>query len=205
VRLKPWSVVLFDEIEKAHEDVWGILLQIMDDGHLTDSTGRSVDFRNTIIVMTSNIGAEALTDGRRRLGFDSSEGDESIEKERKSRINDELRRTFKPEFLNRIDETIIFHSLTREETRMITVRMLERVSERFNEKGMKLSIPSEVIEALARQGYDEKYGARPLRRTIRRCIEDSAAELVLAGEIAEGDLVDAGIKDEKIVLTKRRK
>ena len=205
VRRRPWSVVLFDEIEKAHEDVWGILLQIMDDGHLTDSAGRRVDFRNTIIVMTSNIGAEALTDGRRRLGFDAAEGKEAVEAERRRRVNEELRRTFRPEFLNRIDETIIFRSLSREETRTITERMLGQVSQRFAEKGMSLYIPSEVIDALAERGYDEKYGARPLRRTIRSCIEDNAAELVLEGELCEGDLVDAELRDEKIVLTKRCK
>ena len=200
VRRRPWSVVLFDEIEKAHEDVWGILLQIMDDGHLTDSAGRCVDFRNTIIVMTSNIGAAAITDGRRRLGFDASGSSAQDECER--RINEELRSTFKPEFLNRIDETIVFHRLTRPDIRSITERMLEAVTARFADKGMTLSVPDEVIDALAERGYDEKYGARPLRRTIRSCIEDNAAELILEGRLNGGDCVAAGLRDGKIVLTK---
>ena len=171
VRRRPWSVVLFDEIEKAHEDVWGILLQIMDDGHLTDSGGRKIDFRNTIIVMTSNIGAKAMTEGRRKLGFSQAEGQQAADSELKERVNEELRQTFKPEFLNRIDDTIIFHRLTRPEIRSITERMICTVAGRFEELGMDLSVPESVIDALADKGYDEKFGARPLRRTIQSLIE----------------------------------
>ncbi len=202
VRRRPWSVVLFDEIEKAHEDVWGILLQIMDDGHLTDSGGKKIDFRNTIIVMTSNIGAKAMTDGRRKLGFTQAQGSAAAELELRQQVNEELRRTFKPEFLNRIDDTIVFHRLSRSDIRSITERMIHTVSERFNELGMSLCVPSSVVDELAERGYDEKYGARPLRRTIQSLIEDSAAELLLDGKIGRGDTVCACLQDEKIVLTK---
>ena len=202
VRRKPWSVVLFDEIEKAHEDVWGILLQIMDDGHLTDSTGRKIDFRNTIIVMTSNIGASAMTDGRTKLGFSQSEGTEGERKELISKINEELKRTFRPEFLNRIDETIIFEKLSRPELRRITERMMLSVAERFEALGMELVIPGEVIDKLSERGCDDKYGARPLRRTIQTLIEDKAAEMLLDGSIGRGDTVTALVVGEKIVLTK---
>ena len=202
VRRRPWSVVLFDEIEKAHEDVWGILLQIMDDGHLTDSGGRKIDFRNTIIVMTSNIGAKAMTEGRRRLGFSQSEGRQAADSELRERVNEELRQTFKPEFLNRIDDTIIFHRLTRPEIRSITERMIRTVAGRFTELGMDLSVPENVIDALAEKGYDEKFGARPLRRTIQSLIEDSAAEMLLDGRLGRGDRVCAELSGEKIILTK---
>ena len=204
VRRRPWSVVLFDEIEKAHEDVWSILLQIMDDGHLTDSAGRKVDFRNTIIVMTSNIGAKTMTDGRRRLGFSRGEGTAALDTELREQVNAELRQTFRPEFLNRIDETIVFHRLTREEIRSITGRMISTVKKRFSDLGMDLSVPEEVIDELARQGYDEKFGARPLRRTIQTLIEDSAAEMVLDGRLGSGDNVRAQIENEKIILTKEQ-
>ena len=202
VRRRPWSVVLFDEIEKAHEDVWGILLQIMDDGHLTDSGGRKIDFRNTIIVMTSNIGAKAMTEGRRKLGFSQTEGQQAADSELKERVNEELRQTFKPEFLNRIDDTIIFHRLTRPEIRSITERMIRTVAGRFEELGMDLSVPESVIDALADKGYDEKFGARPLRRTIQSLIEDSAAEMLLDGRLGRGDRVSAELSGEKIILTK---
>lgn len=202
VRRRPWSVVLFDEIEKAHEDVWGILLQIMDDGHLTDSGGRRIDFRNTIIVMTSNIGAKAMTEGRRKLGFSQAEGQQAADSELKERVNEELRQTFKPEFLNRIDDTIIFHRLTRPEIRSITERMICTVAGRFEELGMDLSVPESVIDALADKGYDEKFGARPLRRTIQSLIEDSAAEMLLDGRLGRGDRVSAELSGEKIILTK---
>ena len=183
VRRKPWSVVLFDEIEKAHEDVWGILLQIMDDGRLTDSAGRVVSFRNTIIVMTSNVGAKSISDGRPRMGFTPDGGDEA--QLMRARINEELRRTFKPEFLNRIAE-----------------RMLLTVAERFKALGMTLSVPDQVVDFLAERGYDEKYGARPLRRAIRSMIEDKAAELMLTDSLGRGDTVQARIDGNELILTK---
>ncbi|MDO4815546.1 MAG: ATP-dependent Clp protease ATP-binding subunit [Bacillota bacterium] len=203
VRQHPWSVVLFDEIEKAHEDVWGILLQILDDGHLTDSTGRKVDFRNTVIVMTSNIGAKAITEGRRKIGFSSPVSSAAAELELENTINEELRATFRPELLNRIDERIIFHRLSKEDIRSITRRMLELVSGRFRELGMELEVTEEAVNALAEKGYDEKYGARPLRRTIRTLIEDKAAEMVLDGSIGSGDCVTASLCGGDIILKKR--
>ncbi len=200
VRRKPWSVVLFDEIEKAHEDVWGILLQIMDDGRLTDSAGRGVSFRNTIIVMTSNVGAKSISDGRPRMGFTPDGGDEA--QLMRARINEELRRTFKPEFLNRIDETIVFRRLSRAEIRSIAERMLLTVAERFKALGMTLSVPDQVVDFLAERGYDEKYGARPLRRAIRSMIEDKAAELMLTDSLGRGDTVQARIDGNELILTK---
>ena len=200
VRRKPWSVVLFDEIEKAHEDVWGILLQIMDDGRLTDSAGRVVSFRNTIIVMTSNVGAKSISEGRPRMGFTPDGGDEA--QLMRARINEELRRTFKPEFLNRIDETIVFRRLSRAEIRSIAERMLLTVAERFKALGMTLSVPDQVVDFLAEHGYDEKYGARPLRRAIRSMIEDKAAELMLTDSLGRGDTVQARIDGGELVLTK---
>ncbi len=200
VRRKPWSVVLVDEIEKAHEDVWGILLQIMDDGRLTDSAGRVVSFRNTIIVMTSNVGAKSISDGRPRMGFTPDGGDEA--QLMRARINEELRRTFKPEFLNRIDETIVFRRLSRAEIRSIAERMLLTVAERFKALGMTLSVPDQVVDFLAERGYDEKYGARPLRRAIRSMIEDKAAELMLIDSLGRGDTVQARIDGNKLILTK---
>ena len=202
VRRHPWSVVLFDEIEKAHEDVWGILLQIMDDGHLTDSTGRCVDFRNTVIVMTSNIGAKTVTEGRHRLGFSGDSGARAFEAEQDERINEELRSVFRPEFLNRIDEKIIFRRLSREEIRRITRRMLGCVASRFTELGMELELPEDVVDVIASSGYDEKYGARPLRRVIRSLIEDKAAEMLLDGELERGDKVLAAVSSGSVTLTK---
>ena len=198
VRRSPWSVVLFDEIEKAHEDVWSILLQIMDDGHLTDSGGRRVDFSNALIVMTSNIGARIITENRPPLGFHSGEG--QSEETMRLAVTEELKATFRPEFLNRIDETIIFHRLSRENMTEISASMLKGVKERFEKLGISLSVPEESVEWIARRGYDDKFGARPLRRTIQHCIEDAAAELMLDGGMKAGDAVIAEVCGEELKL-----
>ena len=198
VRRSPWSVVLFDEIEKAHEDVWSILLQIMDDGHLTDSGGRRVDFSNALIVMTSNIGARIITENRPPLGFHSGEG--QSEETMRLAVTEELKATFRPEFLNRIDETIIFHRLSRENMTEISASMLGDVKERFEKLGISLSVPEESVEWIARMGYDDKFGARPLRRTIQHCIEDAAAELMLDGGMKTGDAVIAEVRGEELKL-----
>ena len=198
VRRSPWSVVLFDEIEKAHEDVWSILLQIMDDGHLTDSGGRRVDFSNALIVMTSNIGARIITENRPPLGFHSGEG--QSEETMRLAVTEELKATFRPEFLNRIDETIIFHRLSREKMTEISASMLGGVKERFEKLGISLSVPEESVEWIARMGYDDKFGARPLRRTIQHCIEDAAAELMLDGGMKAGDAVIAEVRGEELKL-----
>lgn len=203
VRRKPWSVVLFDEIEKAHEDVWDILLQIMDDGHLTDSMGRRVDFSSTVIVMTSNIGAKALTENRRPLGFDCCEKSDS--QQSRQQVMEQLRATFKPEFINRVDETIIFRRLNREDMRRITCMVLEGVKQRFEKLGLNLSVPEETVSFLAAAGHDEKYGARPLRRAVQHSIEDAAAELLLDGRAKAGDRIIAAVEGGKINLTVEEK
>ena len=198
VRRKPWSVVLFDEIEKAHEDVWSLLLQILDDGHLTDSAGRKVDFRNCVIVMTSNVGAKAITARRSPLGFGTgTPGDEA---EMRRQVMEELRATFRPEFLNRVDETIVFHRLGPEELLRITDNLLEEVRTRFAGLGLCLEVPEETARFLARQGYDEASGARPLRRAVQNSLEDRAAELLLAGKVRAGDRVTALVRDGAVEL-----
>ncbi len=199
VRRKPWSVVLFDEIEKAHEDVWGILLQIMDDGHLTDSAGRKVDFRNTVIVMTSNVGAKAITEGRLPLGFAGTETGREADMRRM--VMEELRTTFRPEFLNRIDETIVFHRLGLEDMVEITRNMLAQVKERFQELGLELQVPEDTVRWLACAGSDDKFGARPLRRVVQQSIEDAAAEMLLDGTANPGDSLTALVRDGKVELT----
>ena len=200
VRRKPWSVVLFDEIEKAHEDVWGILLQIMDDGHLTDSAGRRIDFSNTVIVMTSNIGAKAITENRPQLGFTG--GGEPDGETMRSRVMEELRATFKPEFLNRVDETIIFRRLGEDDMLEITQTMLTKVAARFSALGLELSVPQKTAQWLAHGGYDERFGARPLRRTLQHSLEDTAADMLLDGRIARGDRVTAEVTDGGIILVR---
>ena len=201
VRRKPWSVVLFDEIEKAHEDVWGILLQIMDDGRLTDSGGRTVDFRNTVIVMTSNVGARQITEARPALGFGSAAaGDEDL----RERVMEELRRTFRPEFLNRVDETIVFHSLGEKELLDITRRLVRQIQRRFADLGLTLLVPEESLRRLAGMGSDRRYGARPLRRVLRRKLEDAAAELLLDGGAVPGDVLAALPDGESVRLAVAR-
>lgn len=198
VRRKPWSVVLFDEIEKAHEDVWDILLQIMDDGQLTDSTGRRIDFSNALIVMTSNVGAKAIVEQRQPLGFDT--GKAVGEEQMRRQVTEQLRSTFKPEFLNRVDETIIFHRLSRENMIGITENILSELKERFNALGITLTVSQEALSWLAGQVGDEKYGARPLRRTVQQNIEDAAAEMLLDGSAKSGDNITAVICEGKLIL-----
>ena len=189
VRRRPWSVVLFDEIEKAHEDVWSLLLQILDDGRLTDATGRRVDFSNTVIVMTSNIGAKTITENRLPLGFAADAGADGSAMRRA--VVQELRATFRPEFLNRVDETIIFRRLEAKDLLTITHSLLEEVGRRFAALGLRLTVPEETARLLASLGHSERYGARPLRRTIQREIVDRAAQLLLEGGLSPGDRVTA--------------
>ena len=205
VRRKPYSVVLFDEIEKAHEDVWNILLQILEDGIVTDSQGRRVDFKNTIIVMTSNVGARNITSADKPLGFDGRET-EADEKARFDRIKqavlEELRRTFKPEFLNRIDETIVFRQLTEEDIRHIAQRMLEVTGGRMAQQGITLLADDEAVTALAKDGFDPQYGARPLRRAIQNEVEDAVAEQMLEGKLQSGDTARITLRDGKVTIEK---
>ena len=207
VRRKPYSVVLFDEIEKAHEDVWNILLQILEDGIVTDSQGRKVDFKNTIIVMTSNVGAKNITADAARLGFDGSEkGEKESEEVRFDRIRDavmaDLKRTFRPEFLNRIDEIIVFRQLTEDNIRQIARRMLDVTGARMAQQGITLAADDDAVAELARDGFDPQYGARPLRRAIQSMVEDAVAEKMLEGQLKSGDTAHVRLKDGKVVIEK---
>ena len=197
VRRSPWSVVLFDEIEKAHPDVYNLLLQIMDDGHLTDSAGRRADFRSTIVVMTSNVGARAITDARPRLGFTGEGGDGGAVQQAVMR---ELRETFRPEFLNRVDGTILFRRLDTADVRRIAEGMVGAVTGRMAALGITLTVTDEALSLLAAHGYDPASGARPLRRTIAAELEDPAADALLSGAIRSGDRVTAAVEDGKVAL-----
>ena len=201
VRNKPYSVVLFDEVEKAHPDVFNILLQILDDGRLTDSNGRVVNFKNTIIVMTSNAGASTIA-SKRSLGFGGSIEATRDYEAMKERVMAEVKDTFRPEFINRIDDLIVFHALEPDDIRQIAGLMLQSVSKRLAERGMKLSYGDDVIDVLARDGYDANYGARPLRRTIQRSVEDALSEEIIAGNVALGDCVELYVADGKIAFRK---
>lgn len=200
VRRKPYSVVLFDEIEKAHPDVFNILLQILEDGRLTDAKGRTVDFRNTVLVMTSNVGAHTIRK-QKVLGFAGTDNSKDSEYEKmKNTIMDELKRTFRPEFLNRIDETIVFHTIEEEHLKAIVDLMLKNLAKRLAENEIYLEITEEAKLHLAEQGFDPLYGARPLRRVIQRKIEDNLSEEMLAGNIKEGQKVLVDISDGKLVF-----
>ena len=205
VRRKPYSVVLFDEIEKAHPDVWNILLQILEDGIVTDSQGRRVDFKNTIIVMTSNVGAKNITAAETPLGFHggdkSAEEDETKRYERiRQAVMDDLKKTFRPEFLNRIDEIIVFRQLTQENIREIASRMLQVTGRRMAEQGITLDVADDALTELARDGFDPQYGARPLRRSIQNLVEDAVAEQMLEGRLRSGGTAHVRLKDGKVVI-----
>ncbi len=205
IRKKPYSVVLFDEIEKAHPDVFNIMLQILDDGRLTDSKGRHINFKNTIIIMTSNVGASMITTTS-RLGFSTSD-DESKDKYEKLKetVTEEMKKAFRPEFLNRIDETIVFAHLTQEEIRQIVDLMLKDLFKRLAERDLSVEVTDEVKDHLAKNGYSEAYGARPLRRLIQRKIEDNLAEEILSGKYAPGDTIRITLVDDKITFEKAPK
>lgn len=203
VRRRPYSVILLDEIEKAHQDVFNILLQVMEDGRLTDSQGRIVDFKNTVIIMTSNLGAQAIQSGT-GIGFrgeENEEADKNYESMR-NRVMDEMKRTFRPEFINRVDETIVFHQLTRDEILQIVDLMLSRVRQQVSTQGMELEVNHQVREQLAAEGFDPQFGARPLRRAVQRLIEDPLAEEVLLGRFTAGDTIRVEVEDGKIFFTK---
>ena len=205
VRRHPYSVVLFDEIEKAHEDVWNLLLQIMDDGELTDSQGRRVDFRNTIIVMTSNVGAKNIMAQGQRLGFAAGEDDVEKKEEQsfeavREAVMGELKRTFRPEFLNRIDETIIFHPLNEENIAAIAEKLLDNTAKRLEKLGVTMEVDGEAVKVVAKEGFDPVYGARPLRRAIQNCVEDAVAEKLLDGSVKEGDHILVTAENGKIAI-----
>lgn len=200
VRKNPYSVVLFDEIEKAHPDIMNLLLQILEDGRLTDSQGRCVDFKNTVIIMTSNIGARLITE-KKTIGFDNKDSDfekdyESIKKD----VLNETKMAFKPEFLNRIDELIVFHKLSLNDLKQITDRMLEKVIQRMKKQNIELEVTEMAREIILENGIDYKYGARPLRRTIQSLVEDQVAEKILESDFKEEQKIVLDEEDGKIVV-----
>ena len=195
VRRRPWSVVLFDEIEKAHEDVWNLLLQILEDGVLTDAQGRRVDFRNTVLVMTSNVGAKAITSSAAKLGFAQAEDGDGGFARVKETVMAELRATFKPEFLNRIDSTVVFRRLSRADVSAIARRMLKATVQRAAALGVTLTVEDAAVERIADEGFDPLYGARPLRRVIRAEVEDAVAELLLSGTLHAGGAARIAAED----------
>ena len=200
VRRNPYSVVLFDEIEKAHPDVFNILLQVLDDGHITDAQGRKVDFKNTIIIMTSTAGAQSIVSPK-HLGFGSQDDEKQNYEYMKQGVMEEVRRIFKPEFLNRIDETIVFHALTKEDMKQIVTLLAKTLVERCRtQMEIELHIRDSVKAYIVETAYDPKYGARPLRRMIQSKIEDALAEEILAGRIKRGDRVEVGLKKKEIVF-----
>jgi ATP-dependent Clp protease ATP-binding subunit ClpC len=200
VRRHPYSVILFDEIEKAHPDIFNILLQVLDEGHITDSHGRKVDFRNTILIMTSNAGAQAIQNPK-RLGFGSGEDAKADYEVMKGAVMEEVRRVFRPEFLNRIDDTIVFHSLSRDEIRKIVALLLKDLTKRaYDQMGITLKVRTSVRDHIAEAGFDEKYGARPLKRAIQSELEDPLANHLLSGNIKAGQTVVCTWKAGNIVI-----
>jgi ATP-dependent Clp protease ATP-binding subunit ClpB len=193
VRRRPYSVVLFDEIEKAHPDVFNMLLQVLDDGRLTDNKGRTVDFKNTVVIMTSNVGSELIPDAEAlRRDHDAVE----------ERLMGALRQTFRPEFLNRIDETIVFHSLGREELEQIVELLLTHVRRLVEGQGMELEVSDEARRSVVEAGYDPQWGARPLKRAIQRLIENPLSRELLGGRFEEGDRIRVEVADGKLVFRK---
>jgi len=205
VRRRPYTVVLFDEIEKAHPDVFNLLLQLLEDGRLTDSKGRTVDFKNTLIIMTSNIGSKVIEKGGGGLGFEFGGGDaeENQYTRIRSLVNEELKQYFRPEFLNRLDEIIVFRQLNRDEVKLIADIMLREVFARMLEKGINLSVTEAFKERLVEEGYNPSYGARPLRRAVMRLLEDSLAEEFLSGRLKDGDAALVDVDDDKQVVIRQ--
>jgi ATP-dependent Clp protease ATP-binding subunit ClpC len=200
VRRRPYCVVLFDEIEKAHPDVWNIMLQILEDGHVTDSLGRKVDFRNTIIIMTSNVGAE-LVKKSNVMGFGTADPDTADYEAIKEKLLAEAKKVFKPEFLNRLTDIIVFHSLTRENLTKIVELEVKKVGDRLKERKIVLQVAKPAMEFLIEKGYDPQYGARPLKRAIERYVEDPLAEEIIRGAIKDGDTVAIDLKDGALTFT----
>lgn len=206
VRRKPYSVILLDEIEKAHPDVFNILLQVLDDGRLTDSQGRVVDFKNTVIIMTSNLGSQAIMNSK-NLGFTSVEEDdnkaEADYETMKSKVMDNLKKAFRPEFLNRIDDIVVFHPLTADELKQIVGIMTNDLRKRLADRDLSLEFSDAALSELAKDGYDPEYGARPLRRAIQNKIEDPLADALLSGQYQDGDTIKVDFDDNnQFIFTK---
>ena len=202
IRRKPYAVILFDEIEKAHPDVMNMLLQILEDGRLTDSQGRTVNFKDTVIIMTSNLGARVITD-KKALGFSNEKEKENVEKqyeETKKEVMEVVKKELRPEFINRIDEIIVFHKLNEEEISKIIDLMLQEVVNRLNAQKYDVKIDKSVKELVAKKGIDKNFGARPLRRTIQSLVEDSLAEDILDGKLEKGKKTTIIAKEDKVVI-----
>jgi ATP-dependent Clp protease ATP-binding subunit ClpC len=202
VRRRPYSVVLLDEIEKAHPDIFHMLLQIMDDGRLTDSYGRAVDFKNVILIMTSNMSARAASKGV-TLGFQKESGMAAHDR-MKETVLGEVRRTFNPEFLNRLDEITVFHQLSREDVKKIVELFLKSLNAQLIERGITLELDEDVKERIAQDGYDPAFGARPLKRTIQRLVEDPLSEEVLKGRFQEGGVIVVRLEADQAVFIDKR-
>jgi ATP-dependent Clp protease ATP-binding subunit ClpC len=205
VRRKPYSVILFDEIEKAHPDVFNILLQILDDGRLTDAKGRTVDFKNTVVIMTSNVGASTIKK-QKTLGFATNASNEEKDEYEKMKENvlNELKRTFRPEFLNRIDEIIVFHSLNKEHIKQIVSLMINNLSKRLDEMNIHIKVDEKAMDLLADAGFDPVFGARPLQREIRRRIEDRLSEALLKGTIQKSDTIKVTADDKELIFSNEK-
>jgi len=203
VRRKPYSVVLLDEIEKAHPDVFNLLLQVFEEGRLTDSFGRKVDFRNTIVVMTSNIGARMLKK-QGALGFKTSDEEASYE-QMKTRLMDEVKKTFKPEFLNRIDDIIVFRKLTKEDLKKIVELEIDELQKRLHDKKITFDVTQKAKDFLIEKGFDPTFGARPLKRVIQRFIEDPMSEEIIGNKFGDGDKVKIDAKADRLTFEKAKK
>jgi len=198
VRRKPYSVILLDEIEKAHPDVFNILLQVLEDGRLTDSKGRTVDFRNTIVIMTSNVGAEALRKNK-YVGFNLQDGQQKY-KDMKGRMLEELKKAFRPEFLNRVDEMIVFHALEKEHLKEIVSLMINQLTTRLKEQEIELELTEAAQDKIAVEGYDPEYGARPLRRALQKHVEDRLSEELLKGTVLTGYKVVFDVENNEFFI-----
>jgi len=200
VRRKPYSVVLFDEIEKAHHDVFNILLQVLDDGHITDAQGRRVSFKNSVIIMTSNAGARSIVEPK-KLGFISHEDKERTYESMKKTVMDEVKQLFRPEFINRVDDIIVFHPLDKDDIQQICKIILNDTAERVKENTeIEITVTDEAVDLISNEGYDAVYGARPLRRAVQTMVEDELAEAILQRQFKEGDSVKVTVEDNKIKL-----
>jgi ATP-dependent Clp protease ATP-binding subunit ClpC len=201
IRRKPYAVVLLDEIEKAHPDVFNMLLQVLDDGHLTDSLGRTIDFRNTIIIMTSNIGARKLKDFGQGVGFGTSAKTDQADANAKSIIENALKKAFAPEFLNRVDDVMVFNNLEREHIHKIIDIELEKLFERIKGLGYEMVLTDKAKDYIADKGFDKEYGARPLKRAIQKYIEDALAEEIINSNLQEGDSITMDLDEKMNELT----
>jgi ATP-dependent Clp protease ATP-binding subunit ClpC len=195
IRRRPYAVVLFDEIEKAHPDVFNILLQVLDEGHLTDNYGRVIDFKNTVVIMTSNVGARDMVKGK-ALGFAQPDTRATFEK-LAEKVKEEINKTFNPEFLNRLDDVIVFHPLTREHIAQIVTILLKEVQRRLGEEELTLRLTPAGADFLVERGYDEHFGARPLKRAIQKYVEDPLSEKILVGEFARGEEIEVDAAPDK--------